>query len=37
MQVLNVFANSFAVDIPSRVIVLVTGALSYGLLFRFWL
>jgi hypothetical protein len=37
MQVLDVFANSLVVDIPSRVIVLFAGALSYGLLFRFWL
>jgi hypothetical protein len=26
-----------AVNIPTSIVLLVTGSLSYGLLFRFWL
>jgi hypothetical protein len=37
MYPLNVFANKSTVNVPSRIIFLITGGLSYGLLFRFWL
>lgn len=34
---LNHMLTSFAVDIPTRLIVLVTGSISTGLLFRLWI